>query len=181
MEGFHLPRIFQGFRNLLVNQNGERNLPFVDFKSEKSCIVRLDSILAWDAITLSKPYLNIKAEFLLYVPPENIKHVHKFQAPICSVFNVHVREHASSQTCTTLPKMLTGKTYQQKKMVLLKPTKVDVHPEISVTKRVLTYPLSDRDEALLKNTQSPFGHLLSNPHYEKNSHNSFRFVFVFAS
>ena len=93
----------------------------------------------------------------------------KVIAPICSVFNVHVREHASSQTCTTLPKMLTGKTYQQKKMVLLKPTKVDVHPEISVTKRVLTYPLSDRDEALLKNTQSPFGHLLSNPHYEKNT------------
>ena len=51
MEGFHLPRIFQGFRNLLVNQNGERNLPFVDSKFEKSCIVRLDSILAWDAIT----------------------------------------------------------------------------------------------------------------------------------
>jgi len=65
--------------------------------------------------------------------------------------------------------MLTGKTYQQKKMFLLKPTKVDVHPEISVMKRVLTYPLSDRDEALLKNTQSPFGHLLSNPHYGKNT------------
>lgn len=62
---------------------------------------------------------------------------------------------------------------------ILKPTKVDVHPEISVTKRVLTYPLSDRDEALLKNTQSPSGHLLRNPHYEKTQFLSFCFCLCF--